>query len=160
MLVFYYMEDLEGSKKFAFELLVPLRFDVFAIQPDLFTRSVASALYSLIMGFFLQLLCVKKVLTANFYQLSQLFCQLVSRARSRTEVNILFKRDSEVVAAIEFKWGVTSAGILGIVLGKFRHWQKPCPVILFPIDKGSEIYFYCTVLSLGLAVCFKIEGSR
>ncbi len=68
------MEDSEGSKKLALELLVPLRFDVPAVQQDLLARSIASALNSLVMGSFLQLLCVEKVLTANFYQLSQLFC--------------------------------------------------------------------------------------
>ncbi len=76
------MKDLEGSKKFAFKLLVPLCLDVLVIQPDLLARSVATALHSLIMGSFLQLLCVEKVLIANFHQLSQFFCQLVSRARS------------------------------------------------------------------------------
>ncbi len=68
------MEDSEGSKELALKLLVPLRFDVLVVQPDLLARSVATALYSLVMGSFLQLLCVEKVLTANFYQLSQLFC--------------------------------------------------------------------------------------
>ncbi len=97
------MEDSEGSKNLAFELLVSLRFDVFAIQPDLLARSIDTALYSLVIGSFLQLLYVEKVLTANFHQLSQLFCQLVSRARSRAGVNIFFERDSGVVAAIEFK---------------------------------------------------------
>ncbi len=68
------MEDSEGSKKLALELLVPLRFDVSAVQPDFLVRSIAAALNSLVMGSFLQLLCVEKVLTANFHQLSQLFC--------------------------------------------------------------------------------------
>ncbi len=68
------MKDSEGSKKLALELLVPLRFDVLAIQPDLLACSVAAALYSLVMGSFLQLLYMEKVLAANFYQLSQLFC--------------------------------------------------------------------------------------
>ncbi len=68
------MEDLEGSKKLALELSVPLRFDVSAIQPDFLARSVASALNSLVMGSFLQLLCVEEVLAVNFHQLSQLFC--------------------------------------------------------------------------------------
>ncbi len=67
------MEDSEGSKKLALKLLVPLCFDVFAIQPDLLTWSIATALYSLVICSFLQLLCVEKVQTANFYQLSHLF---------------------------------------------------------------------------------------
>ncbi len=66
------MEDSEGSKKLVSELLVLLRFDVFAIQPDLLAQSVATTLYSLVMGFLLQFLCIEKVLTANFHQLSQL----------------------------------------------------------------------------------------
>ncbi len=117
------MEDLEGSKELALELFVPLHFDILAVQPDLLAWSVATALYFLVMGSFLQLLCVEKVLTINFHQLSHLFFQLVSRARSQAGVNILFERDSGVVAAIEFEQGVTSAGILGVVLGKLRHWQ-------------------------------------
>ncbi len=68
------MENSEGSKKLVLKLLVPLRFDVSAVQPDLLARSVASALNSRVMGSFLQLLCVEKVLTANFHQLFQLFC--------------------------------------------------------------------------------------
>ncbi len=47
------MEDSEGSKKLALELLVSLRFDVSAVQPDLLARSIASALDSLVMGSFL-----------------------------------------------------------------------------------------------------------
>ncbi len=67
------MEDSEGSKKLALKLLVPFCFNVFAIQPDFLARIVATALYSLVMGFLLQLLCVEKVLIANFHQLSHLF---------------------------------------------------------------------------------------
>ncbi len=117
------MEDLEGSKKLALELLVPLCLDVFAIQLDLLARSIATTLYSLLMGFLLQLLCMEKVLTANFHQLSQLFCSFVSKARSRAGVDILFERDSGVVAAIEFERGMTITGIFGVVVSKLHHWQ-------------------------------------
>ncbi len=117
------MEDLEGSKELALKLLVPLRFDVFAIQLDFLARSIAMALHSRVISFLLQFLFVEKVLTANFHQLSQLFCQLISTARSRPGVNILFERDSGVVAIIEFERSVTSTGILGVVVGKLRHWQ-------------------------------------
>ncbi len=117
------MEDSEGSKKLALELLVPHRFDVLAVQPDLLAQSIATALNSLVMGSFLQLLCVEKVLAANFHQLSQLYYQLVSRARSRARVDILFEEDSGVVATIELERGMTGAGILGVVIGKLRYWQ-------------------------------------
>ncbi len=75
------MKDSKGSKEQTLELLVPLCFDVLTIQPDVLVRSIATALNSLVMGSFLQLLCVEKVLIANFHQLSQLFCQLVSKAK-------------------------------------------------------------------------------
>ncbi len=50
------MEDSKGSKKLALELFVLLRLDVFTIQPDLLTQSVATALYSFVIGSVLQLL--------------------------------------------------------------------------------------------------------
>ena len=37
------------------------------------------------------------------------------------EINILFERNFEVVAAIEFERGMTGASIFGIVVGKFRY---------------------------------------
>ncbi len=61
------MEDSKRSKKLVLELFVPLCFDVLAVQPDLLTRSIAAALNCLVMGSFLQLLYMEKVLTANFY---------------------------------------------------------------------------------------------
>ncbi len=47
------MEDLKKSKKLALEILVPLCYDLFAIQPDLLARSIATALYFFVMGLFL-----------------------------------------------------------------------------------------------------------
>ncbi len=44
------MEDSEGFKKFVFELYVLLCFDVFAILLDLFAWSIATALYSFVIG--------------------------------------------------------------------------------------------------------------
>ncbi len=54
MLFAYYMEDSEESKKLALEILIPLCFDVFAIQPEFLARSIVKAFYSFVMGFFLQ----------------------------------------------------------------------------------------------------------
>ncbi len=65
-----------------------------------------------------------------------------------------------MVSAMEFKRGVTGAGILGIVVGKFRHWQQSCPIILLPIDECFEVYFYRAILSLGLAICLQLESCR
>ena len=118
----YCMEDSEESKKLPFKLFVPLCFDVFTIQPDFLAQSIATAFNSFIINFFLQLLCMEQVLAASFYHLSQLFSQFVSRARSKAGVNIFSKKNSEVVAAIEFEQDVTGTSILSIVIGKFYHW--------------------------------------
>ncbi len=53
------MEDLEKSKNLVFKLLVLLRFNVFAIQPDFLVQSIATALYSFIVGSLLQFLCIE-----------------------------------------------------------------------------------------------------
>ncbi len=53
------MEDLEESKELALELFIPLRFDIFVIQPDILAWSIATAFYSLVIGSLLQLLCIE-----------------------------------------------------------------------------------------------------
>ncbi len=53
------MENLEKSKKHILELLILLYFDVFAIWFDFLTRNIAMALYSYIIGSFLQSLCME-----------------------------------------------------------------------------------------------------
>ena len=73
MLAFLLHGGLRRIQKYVFKLFVCFCFDVFAIQLDLLTRSIATALYSFVIGSFLQFLCIKYVLAANFYQLSQLF---------------------------------------------------------------------------------------
>ena len=54
---------------------------------------------------------------------------------------------------------MTSARILDVVVRKHGYWQKFCPVILFEIVKDAEIGFHCAVLSFGLAVYLRMEGS-
>ncbi len=53
------MEDLKESKKLALEFFVRLHFDIFAIQPDFLIRSIATALYFLVIGSLLQFLCIE-----------------------------------------------------------------------------------------------------
>ena len=53
------MKDLEGSRKFAFELLVFLYFNVFTIHPDFLAQNIAIALYFFVIGSLLQLLCIE-----------------------------------------------------------------------------------------------------
>ena len=64
-----------------------------------------------------------------------------------------------MIAVVQLKRRMTSAGIFGIVVRKFSHWQQYCPVILLEIDKGSKIGLHGTVLLLGLAVSLRIKDS-
>ena len=63
-----------------------------------------------------------------------------------------------MIFAIELKKCMAGAGILGIVVSKLRYGKKPCPIILFKVDKGSEVGFHRTILSLSLAVRLRVEG--
>ena len=65
-----------------------------------------------------------------------------------------------MISAIELERCVAGAGIFGIVVSKLRHGKKPCPIILLKVDKGSEVGFHRTILSLSLAVCLRVEGGR
>ncbi len=47
------MENLQELEKLILKLFVLLYFDILAIQPDFFVWSIATALYSFILGFFL-----------------------------------------------------------------------------------------------------------
>ena len=63
-----------------------------------------------------------------------------------------------MISAIKLKKCVAGTGILGIVVSKLRYRKKPCPIILLNIDKGSEVSFHCTILSLSLVICLRVEG--
>ncbi len=53
------MKDLEKAKKLVLKFSILFYFDIFTIQPDFLTRNIATALYFLIVGYFLQLLCIE-----------------------------------------------------------------------------------------------------
>ena len=65
-----------------------------------------------------------------------------------------------MISAIELEICMTGAGILGIVVGKFCHGKKPCPIIILKVDKGLEIGFHCTILLFRLAVRLLLEDDR
>ena len=65
-----------------------------------------------------------------------------------------------MIFAIELKKCVASTGILGVVVDKFRYRKKPCPIILFEIDKGLTVGFYYTILPFGLTVHLWVEGGE
>ena len=53
---------------------------------------------------------------------------------------------------------MAGTGILGIIVSKPCHKKKPCPIIVLKVDKGLEVGFDHTILSLNLAVCLRVEG--
>ena len=65
-----------------------------------------------------------------------------------------------MISALELEKCMASAGILIIVVSELCYKKKPCPIILLEVNKGSEVGFYCTILSLSLAVRLQVEGSR
>ena len=54
---------------------------------------------------------------------------------------------------------MTGAGILGIIIGKLRHGEEICPIILLEIDKGLGVGFYCSIVPFGLPVRLEIESN-
>ncbi len=75
-------------------------------------------------------------------------------------VNIFFVRDVGVIVIVELKRRIASICILGVVIGKLSHQKELNPIILFIIDKGSEVGFHCTVLPHGLAISLNVKSNR
>ena len=57
-----------------------------------------------------------------------------------------------MVSAIKLEGRMASASIFGIVMGKFRHGKKLCPIILLKVDKSLKIDFYYAILPFSLTV--------
>ena len=64
------IEDLERPKELCLQLLVAFGLDIFAIQPNFFTRGIAPRFYSLIVSSFLKFLGMVEVFLANNHQFS------------------------------------------------------------------------------------------
>lgn len=65
-----------------------------------------------------------------------------------------------MITIIKVKKYIANACIFSIIIGKFCHWQKLRPVILFLIDKNLKKNFYGTILLFNLAVNLCIENNR
>lgn len=73
-------------------------------------------------------------------------------------MNIFFIENAKMVTIIKLKKHMANACILCIIVGKFSYWKELSPIIFLVINKNPEVGFYCTVLSLGLAISLRIEG--
>ena len=65
-----------------------------------------------------------------------------------------------MVAAVQLELDVGNACIFCIVISKLGHWQEPCLIVLFKIDKGSKVNLHGTVLLFRLAVGLGVESCR
>ena len=157
---FNWVQDLKKIEKFGLEFLILLCLDVFAIQPNLLSLSIALRLHAFIMCFFLEFKGVEQVLLTNIHSFFQFFCQFVGKARSRAKVNIVFEGNSQIEAAVDFKRRVVGASILGIVVCKLSYWQKACLVILLLVYKSFEVCLHCAILSLSLPIGLRIESRK
>lgn len=62
-----------------------------------------------------------------------------------------------MVIVVELKKRVAGTRIVCIIVYKFCHRQKSCPIDLLPIDEGSEVFLYCAILSLSLVIYLSVK---
>lgn len=65
-----------------------------------------------------------------------------------------------MIFAIEFERHMPSAVVFYIVISKFGHRYRFCPIVIFVTDKKPNISIYGTILSLGLAIGLKMKSYR
>lgn len=73
-------------------------------------------------------------------------------------IDVFFVENAKMICAIQLKKRIAGTNILGIIIGKFCRWQKFSPVILFRVDKGPKVDFYCTILAFCLTIGLWIKG--
>lgn len=62
-----------------------------------------------------------------------------------------------MITIAEFERCMTRAGVFGVIVDDFRHWQKLCLIILLPIDKDMKVCFYHAFWLFHLSVCLGVE---
>ena len=55
---------------------------------------------------------------------------------------------------------MAGAGVLCVVIGKFRYKKKLCSIILLEVNKDLKIGFHHIILLLSLAVCLWVEDTK
>ena len=159
-LVTYQVQNLKRPKELCLQLPIAFGFDIFAVQPNLLAGSITSRLNFFIVSLFLQFLGVLQVFSTYSHKIPKFFGQLISCFRPGVGVEVLSIGNTWVVPVVELKRRVLCTGIFCIIISKFCHWQKPRPVVLFVINKGSKISFYHAILLLHLAVSLRVEDGR
>ena len=62
------------------------------------------------------------------------------------------------MATVQLEKCMANTKVFHIIVGKFSHRQEPVSIMVFEIDKCSEIGLYGTVLPLCLANCLGVES--
>lgn len=65
-----------------------------------------------------------------------------------------------MIIIVKFERYVTSICIFFIIICKFYHRQKLCPVILFSVNKNPKISLYSAIFLLTLAISLRVKSSR
>ena len=76
------------------------KFDIFAIQPNLVIKSIASKLCAFIVGLLLKFLGMIKFFTVNqneFFKLSQ---QFISQFQFGIKINVFFEKHTKMLVAV------------------------------------------------------------
>lgn len=63
-------------------------------------------------------------------------------------------------AVVEFERRMTGASVFCIIMGKYSHWELPCLVILFEIDKNTEIDLHDAILPFNLVISLRVKSDR
>lgn len=75
-------------------------------------------------------------------------------------INIFFIEKVGLIATVNFEKYVAGACIIGVVIGKLSHWEKPSQIILLVVNKSPKVGFYCAILSLSFIVSLKIKDDK
>ena len=112
------------------------------------------------MGLFLKFLGVMEVLLAYGHQLLELGKLFFRDSQFSSGIKIFLIENIKMIFTIELKKYVANSSVFGVVVGKLRYKKKSWPIILLKVDKGSEVGFYCSILSLSLIKRLWVEGNK
>ena len=71
---------------------------------------------------------------------------------------MFFVKNARMISVVKLEKYMANASTVGIIVSKFYYKKKLFPIILFKIDQGLKIGFYCIVLLFNLAIYLKIES--
>ena len=120
-LAIHQMQNSKKPKELCLQLLIAFGFDIFAVQPNFFARSVTFRLSSFIVGLFLQFLSMLQVFSVCSHKISKFLSQLISCFELGVRVNIFFIGNARVLPIVELKRRILYAGVFCIIISKFHY---------------------------------------